>query len=62
MTPNMRVMGIMLGMSEISPPLKEVNMADMIRKITPSRITRDLTWAIMRFSEAAFTIRFSPTT
>ena len=61
MVPNISTIGITAGTSEMTPPLKDVYIADMMRKITNNRITSDLTWAIIRLSAAWLTIRFSLT-
>ena len=62
MIPNIIAIGITAGTMAIAPPLNEVNMADMMRKIRPSRINNASTCPTINFSAARFTIRFSPIT
>ena len=49
------------GTRAMSPPLKEVNMMDMIRNINAINRARALTWAVIKLSAALLTIKFSPT-
>ena len=61
MIPNIKIAGIRLGIKEMIPPLKEVNIIEVMIKIAARRIPSDFIWAFIRPSAASLIIRFSPT-